>query len=86
MARAPQRVAWLRALKMPPMNDFVVDSVPENGYSVSWANKFMAECSDGGIGRRSGLKIHRPYGCASSTLAPSTIYAGFASTSLNYLG
>ena len=30
-------------------------------------------CSDGGIGRRSGLKIHRPQGCASSTLAPSTI-------------
>ncbi len=29
--------------------------------------------SDGGIGRRSGLKIHRPQGCASSTLAPSTI-------------
>jgi hypothetical protein len=29
-------------------------------------------CSDGGIGRRSGLKIRRPYGCASSTLAPST--------------
>ena len=28
--------------------------------------------SDGGIGRRSGLKIHRPQGCASSTLAPST--------------
>ena len=31
-----------------------------------------AHRSDGGIGRRSGLKIHRPYGCASSTLAPST--------------
>ena len=29
-------------------------------------------CSDGGTGRRSGLKIHRPQGCASSTLAPST--------------
>jgi hypothetical protein len=32
-----------------------------------------ADCSDGGIGRRSGLKIRRPQGHASSTLAPSTI-------------
>ena len=32
----------------------------------------VKQCPGGEIGRRSGLKIHRPYGCASSTLAPST--------------
>ena len=41
-------------------------------YPVIVPSPKIISSSDGGIGRRSGLKIHRPQGCASSTLAPST--------------
>lgn len=37
-----------------------------------------AQSPDGGIGRRTGLKIQRPQGCAGSTPAPGTAFSDLA--------
>ena len=37
-----------------------------------------AQSPDGGIGRRTGLKIQRPQGCAGSTPAPGTSFSDLA--------